>query len=202
MKLLDRILRYMKGRYQLYTAPWHFNIVYVEGMNPDGTLNDNTPDQYNDLRCIFDLGELDAQGNPYFKTWIATTEPGRRYTEQPINSGGAARIAFGQFMAWQVGMHRGHHEALVQTGGPVVVHRDYNQDFQRVGDRTDKGFFGINQHAGANNPRSIGGHSAGCLVTPFMSDQADFMRLVKLDVRYRENKKFIFTTTIIDGKDI
>ena len=38
--------------------------------------------------------------------WLATTEPGAYYTEHPVNPAGAARIEFGQYQAWRVGMHR------------------------------------------------------------------------------------------------
>src|SRR5262249_43725159 len=37
------------------------NIVYVEGTNPDGTRNDNTPDRFNDIRCVI---RIDAAGVP------------------------------------------------------------------------------------------------------------------------------------------
>jgi hypothetical protein len=70
-----------------------------------------------------------------------------------MNPQGAARIAFGQYTAWQVGRHgtSDRHEALVQVV-EVKVHRDLNKDMQRTGDtkgtaqadRTDTGLFGIN----------------------------------------------------------
>ena len=41
-----------------------------------------------------------------------------RKSDEPV---GAARIEFGQYRAWQVGMHRNNHEALVQTGGDVTI---------------------------------------------------------------------------------
>ncbi|MFN8642654.1 MAG: hypothetical protein U0802_13755 [Candidatus Binatia bacterium] len=54
---------------------------------------------------------------------------------------GAARIAFGQYKAWTVGLHHpgqpGEHEALVQVG--TIAYRDLSQDFSRNGDRTNVG---------------------------------------------------------------
>jgi hypothetical protein len=60
--------------------------------------------------------------------WEATTEPGRHYTEvKLLNPLGAARIAFGQYRAWKVGIHRNDHEALRQTRD-ITVYRDANRD--------------------------------------------------------------------------
>src|SRR5262249_22441743 len=106
------------------------NIVYVEGLDPDGGANDNAPHRLHDLRRVIgftpDRAAVGAVFNPAPKIlgkWEATTEPGRYWTEHPMHPKGAARIAFGQYRAWQVGYHHGDpgHEALVQTGGAVTV---------------------------------------------------------------------------------
>ncbi len=195
----ERIVAAMRRKgYKVDEGAGVYNIVYVEGMNLDGTVNDDAPDFYNDLRCV-----INVVGSKVTATlWRATTEPGKFYTEHRINPKGAARIAFGQQRAWQVGMHRGHHEALVQTGGSVKVHRDDNEDFIRPGDATDTGWFGINQHGPSGTSETIGGNSAGCLVSQTMSAHRDFMKMVKSDQRYLANKQFIFSTTILDSKDV
>ena len=99
--------------YQVDRGPGELNIVYVEGMNPDGTPNADEANKWNDLRLVirFEGGVPKIVGE-----WAATTEPGRYWTENPISPLGAARIEFGQYKSWQVGMHRNNHEALVQTG--------------------------------------------------------------------------------------
>jgi len=38
--------------------------------------------------------------------WEATTEPGKHFTYNPMDSKGAARIARSQFRAWRVGWYR------------------------------------------------------------------------------------------------
>lgn len=197
--LTDRIIDYMEqNRYQIFRNEKELNIIYIEGMNPDGTPNDDAPNQFNDVRMVigFESDEPIALG-----IWEGTTEPGRRYTVKPMNKAGAARIAFGQYRAWSIGRHGNSepHEALIQVA-PVKVHRDYNKDFIRTGDRIDEGLFGINQHYGYDLPRSnIGLASAGCLVGRTRAGHREFMRIVKSDRRYQKNKAFIFTTTIIPG---
>jgi lysozyme family protein len=114
--LAARIIAAMEARgHRVDKGPGELNIVYVEGMNPDGSVNDNKPNVFNDLRTVirFDSGVPRIVG-----AWEGTTEPSRRWTVNPMNPGGAARIAFGQYRAWQLGTHHDH-EALVQTGGAV-----------------------------------------------------------------------------------
>jgi hypothetical protein len=198
--LVYKILQAMERKgYVVDGGLGQVNIVYIEGLSVDGSPNDNRPNWFNDLRCCI---VFQADG-PIIHTWEATTEPGRRYTVNPINSGGAARIAFGQYRAWQVGMHRGDHEALVQTGGPVSVHRDLNKDYERTGDRVDTGYFGINQHWGYDLPVSdIGPSSAGCLVGRTKKGHKEFMSIVKSDPRYRLDNRFIFRTAVLSAKDL
>lgn len=176
------------------------NIIYIEGCNYDLTPNGNEPDKWNDLRTIikFQSGVPTVSGK-----WQATTEPGTYFTEHRLNERGAARIALGQFKAWKVGFHRQNHEALVQTGDVVTVFRDDNEDYKREGDVTDTGYFGINQHWGYDiSEDSIGNASAGCLVGRTKQGHREFMALVKQDVRYQADKKFIFPTTIIEQSSL
>ncbi len=200
--LAARIVQYMRQKgYQVFAGPGERNIVYVEGMNPDGTLNDDPPNQFNDLRLV--IAFEDARPK-ILGRWEATTEPGSHYTHKPMNARGAARIRFGQYRAWQVGVHGNSdpHEALVQAA-PVTVHRDANKDFQRPGDREDTGLFGINQHWGYDLPRNdIDTASAGCLVGRTRDGHREFMRLVKQDPRCRTDSRFLFSTTVIAGDDL
>lgn len=201
LDLAGRIVRAMKVRgYKLDTAPGEVNIVYVEGMEPDGTKNDNAPDKWNDLRCVIGF---DGDTPVMRGIWKATTEPGKYYGEQHIiNPKGAAHIEFGQYPAWRVGFHRNdmNRPALVQTGGPVKVRR--TRDMTRQGP-LDTGYFGINQHDGQNgDPESIGSHSAGCLVVRSVAQHAEFMKLVKSDPRYVVARGFVFSTTIMPASEI
>lgn len=177
-----------------------YNIVYVAGRNPDGTKNANRKNAFDDLRMVI---KVDAGAATMLGAWPATIETGVRYTQNPINPKGAARIDWGRQECWQVGIHRGSHEALVQTGGQVRVWRDANKDYSRDGDALDTGWFGINQHStgGADAPLDdIGSHSAGCLVTPHMDWHRKFMALVKAFPDYVANKNHVFATTVMPSE--
>jgi predicted chitinase/lysozyme family protein len=184
--------------YQVDRGPGELNIVYVEGMNPDGTPNSDEANKWNDLRLVikFEGGEPRIVGS-----WAATTEPGRYWTQNPMSPLGAARIEFGQYKVWQVGMHRGNHESLVQTGGKVTVCRDLNKDGMRTGDTRQTGEFGINQHWGYDLPE-VEKASAGCLVGQSKNGHRDFMAIVKSDPRYQANRKYVFATAILPESDV
>lgn len=137
-----------------------FNIIYLEGVNINGVLNDDASDMFNDVRAVFNKERC-------IDCWQATNEPGHWYTDFPMNWAGAFRIAFGyHHQAWQIGFHGNSepHEALVQIE-EISGYRDYNRDMIRTGDERVVGVFGINQHHGYDLlPNSIGQASAGCLV--------------------------------------
>jgi len=171
------------------------NIVYIDGVNRDGTKNKNDPNAFDDARLLISF----RAGKPVIiGAWEAVTSTAKYYTEHRINSKGAARIAWGQQTAWQVGMHHGKQEALVQTGGKVSVYRDDDEDYSREGDDLDTGWFGINQHGGYDFPHNdVKTASAGCLVGRMVDGHEDFMRLVKTDARYRKDHKYVFSTTVM-----
>src|SRR5262249_29880962 len=199
--LASRIVKaILRNGHAVDANPGHCNIVYIEGLNPDGTPNDNKPNRFNDLRLVI---RFDGKVPKIVGKWEATTEPSRRWTERPMNPKGAARIKFGQYTAWRVGVHNGSHEALVQTGGPITVYRDLNKDFKRDGDKVETGFFGINQHGGYDLPRDdLGNSSAGCLVGRTMAGHRAFMEIVKSDPRYIDDDEFVFTATIMPASDV
>ncbi|MEO1765105.1 MAG: peptidoglycan-binding domain-containing protein [Cyanobacteria bacterium J06629_18] len=201
--LASRIIKYMlfKG-YQIDRKIGEYNIIYIEGMNSNGTLNSDKNNHFNDLRLVIQI----VSGTPKIvDIWEATTEPGYHYTEEPMNpTKGAARIKFGQYRAWIVGTHGGAepHQGLVQVSN-VTVHRDLNEDYIRTGDKLDTGLFGINQHWGYDYPRNdIKLAGAGCLVGRTRSGHRDFMRLIKQDWRYQSNRNYRFMTAILAGDDL
>jgi hypothetical protein len=203
--LAGRIFRYMRRKGFFFARlPNHFNIVYVEGVTKNGTPNDNRPNVFNDRRIVLTLvgGVPTEQGN-----WSATTEPGKDFTDRPLNPDGAARIAFGQYKAWRIGVHNASkpsgHEALVQVD-IVRVHRDLNKDFKRDGDAVFEGSnFGINQHMGFDHPEdNIGTASAGCLVGRSKEEHREFMRVIKADPRRKASQGYKYLTTVIEGSDL
>jgi hypothetical protein len=201
--LASRIIRYMQAKkYQIFQGIKQYNIVYIEGINTDGVLNPDSPNCFNDVRLILEI----VENVPSIKArWEATTEPGSHYTYRPMNAGGAARIKFGQYKAWRIGFHgtADRHEALVQTGGEVTVHRDFNKDFRRTGDKLDTGYFGINQHWGYDLPHNnIANAGAGCLVGRTRQGHREFMGLIKQDRRYQLNKDYCFYAAILPGDEL
>ncbi|WP_071187517.1 peptidoglycan-binding domain-containing protein [Trichormus sp. NMC-1] len=201
--IASRIIKYMQAKkYEVFTNPQEYNIVYIEGMNGDWTLNNDAPNEFNDQRIVIEV----IDGIPKIvNNWQATTEPGKHYTYNPMNDKGAARIQFGQYKAWSVGLHgtAQPHEALRQVGN-LTVCRDFNKDFKRTGDKLDTGDdFYINQHWGYDYPvNDIKGASAGCLVGRRIEGHKEFMAIVKKDRRYVANKNYVFYTTIIPGDDL
>lgn len=201
--LASLIVKYMLDKgYKIFQGEKRYNIVYIEGMNVDGSLNNDVPNFFNDCRMVLEI----IDGIPRIvSSWEATTEPGSHYTHRPMNPKGAARIKFGQYKSWRIGVHGNSepHEALVQTGGEVSVHRDFNKDFKRTNDKIDAGYFGINQHHGYDLPHNnVHNASAGCLVGRTRKGQKEFMSLIKQDRRYQLNKGYTFCTTIIPGDDL
>ncbi|MEG3843519.1 hypothetical protein [Microcoleus sp. herbarium14] len=203
MTLIKKIISYMEAEnYEIFRKSGEKNIIYIEGADKNGTINSDKSNHFNDLRLVFAFNHRDdavIEG-----AWEGTTEPGYWYTDNPMNPDGAARIAFGQYRSWQIGIHgySDPHEALVQVG-PVKVHRDYNRDMVRTGDAIDEGYFGINQHWGHDHPvDDIHTASAGCLVGRTRSGHRTFMELVRSDRRYVSRSDFIFTTAIIPGNKL
>lgn len=186
--------------YKIATGQRQYNIVYIEGMDIDGRLNLDLPNCFNDRRLVIQiLDDMPA----IIGNWEGTTEPGQLYTDRPMNIGGAARIAFGQYRAWSVGMHGSSslHEALVQVA-PVLVRRDLNKDGLRTGDRIACGLFGLNQYCGYDLPsNNVANASAGCLVGRTRAGHQEFMQLVKRDLRYERDHSCIFTTTTVIAGD-
>ena len=198
---IDRVIAYMrKKNYFICRHPDCKNIVYVEGVDPDGKLNPQTPNAFEDLRVVFSIRR---DGVPVVHDWVGTTEPGKPYTMNPMNPKGAARIAFGQFKSWRVGTHVGPtgfepHEALIQAE-PIDVYRDGNMNYKREGP-IFSGIFGIDQHWGYDLPKDDVGHaSAGCLVGETRDGHRAFMALIKSDPRYIANNGYKFVTAVIPG---
>lgn len=204
--LAGRIVQAMLRRgLSVCRHPQALNIVYVEGLNPDGTANADAPNVFNDLRVALRIGD---DGVPRIEeSWEATTGPGTYYTRvEHLDPSGAARIALGQFKAWSVGIHMNGcpsaHEALVQCA-PISVYRDLNEDFRRDDDKVFTGLFGVNQHWGFDAPvNDIGRASAGCLVGRTRSGHRSFMAMCKADPRYQANHGYRFVSTVLSAQDV
>jgi len=213
--LAARIIKYLQAKsYYFATGNSEYNILYVEGMDADGTLNGDEPNEFNDRRMVLEF----VNGIPKIVgSWEATTEPGSHYTYHPMNPDkGAARIKFGQYKAWRMGMHGAvPHRALIQVA-PISVHRDFNQDFSRVGDFVETGLFEVDQHWGYDYPRNdIAYASAGCLVGRTTQGHQEFLDIIEQDRRYLatpvgapvypgdpNERTYVFASTIIPGDEL
>ena len=198
------VLRYMRSKnYWIARSPRMRNIVYVEGMNANGTLNADRPNEWNDRRMVIRIapgGQPEMLVNDH-----ATTEPGKFYTWHPTNPRGVARIAFGQYKAWVKGLHHGKWPALVQRER-IKLHRDLNRDSRRgASDPIDIGkTFGVNQHSTSPDkvPEFVNSFSAGCLVGRRYAWHLSFLDIVEQDPRYLANQGYLFITTVIAGDDL
>lgn len=199
--LASRALRSMQSLgYWIARHPDCVNLVYLEGINGDGSSNDNAVDRYNDLRCVISVRE----GRPVLLgAWAATTQPGWHWIQRPPEDvrdpvKAAAHIALGQYKAWCVGTHHGstEHEALVQRA-VIRVHRDRDRNGRRDGDPVfERADYGINQHHG-NGSSTVGAYSAGCLVASSVAGHREFLRLAKTDARFLASNSYRFMTAII-----
>ena len=113
-----------------------------------------------------------------------------------MNSKGCAILKAGQYRgAYQIGLHKGKYEALVQRGGKVTVYRDNNKDDTLDRVTEDSGYFGINIHKSLRHHQEVGLYSAGCQVFQNSHDFKEFMLLVKRSsVLYGDT----FTYTLIE----
>ena len=182
------------------------NIIGLEGLNPDFTTNDDRSNHFNDLFIILGINK-DLKFR-YLQKSVGTTEPGHHYTFNRMNPKGAARIQLDvkHEKIWQYGKHgrgKNRHNALVQWGGPVCVHRDDNEDTFRTGDVLDCGYHGINFHGGYDMPTSnIGGASAGCQVIQKMGEIASAMEHIKNDYYFIRDEKHRFSYIALDASKI
>lgn len=200
--LASKIIRRMQALgFKVFKGRGEVNLIYLEGVNADGTPNSDRLDEFNDRRIllVFENNKPKIIGN-----YLGSSEIGAYYTYNRMNPLGGARIAIdAQFTAWAVGYHgygNSEHEALVQVG-EVTVCRDDNEDGMRTGDYQDTGYFGINYHS-AFDSENVGRWSAGCLIVQSHADHQESMELLKRDPRYLSNPDFIFTIAILDGQKL
>lgn len=172
-------------------------------MDPHGAKNQDLLNEWNDRRIVIHI--LPGGKPQMIVNDQATTEPGTVFTRHPLNSQGAARIAFGQYKAWVDGLHKGIQPALVQRHN-LRIHRDLNKDgFRSPSDPIHIGrTFGINQHSTHPNhvPELVNAYSAGCFVGRRYHWHLSFMDIVRNDVRYQHNKGYLFMSTVISGDDL
>lgn len=101
----------------------------------------------------------------------ATTDPGRYYTLNPINTEGTAHLCLGyQENIWKIDKHQGKYTAFCNKWNceKTKIWRDRNQDykFDNKNEKVYSGHFGINLHRSHRDKLigTVGKYSAGCQV--------------------------------------
>ncbi len=181
------ILR-LKG-YKLYTRPYELNIV---GLRSKNTI----PNRFDDeIHVFYKVSPLKWN----YHVFKATTDPGTFWLENPLSPQGTAILAQGQYVdAYEIGMHKGEYEALVQKR-PVTVIRDYERkaylDF--MNGKKDTGLFGIDIHRALAQGTTlyVDKFSAGCQVFQNADDFDFFMNLCRNHTELYGNS---FTYTLVD----
>lgn len=163
-----------KGYAYFTNGNYNLNIIGIRNLT-NGNIQDNT---FNDiLVCIY----KGNNGVLYRKIWECTTDPGLKSLKCFTNPKGCAILVPNQYRgAYQIGLHKGQYEALVQKK-IVKVYRDNNKDniLDFNTKNIDLGIFGINIHRSNPNTEStiVDGWSAGCTVFKKAADFNDFMKI-------------------------
>lgn len=172
------------------SGDYNLNLVGIRTPHQNQITN-----QFDDLLTISYL----IGGIEQYHEYAITTEPGLYYSQNLLNQSGVAILKPGQYKgAWQIGLHQGKYEALVQRK-PVSVFRDNDKDkeYDLTPETIDDGLFGINIHR--SNPsgesQEIGKWSAGCQVFKRSQDFNVFMNICKKASKIWGNN---FTYTLIN----
>jgi hypothetical protein len=182
-----------------------YNIFYLAGTNPDGTLNGDRVNWFNDLRCLVSIrstGLVTKHG-----VWIATVDAGNYWRgSRRMNPAGALQVDKNvQFLGLSsIGLHGAkQYPALVQSG-VLTATRDRTGDGRTADDTEDKGsHFGSNDHYAYDAPvDNVGKHSAGCCVGRTISGHEKFMQFLRGDRRYRCSNAYRWHRSILDGSKI
>jgi hypothetical protein len=169
--MLPVVLEHMRSLgYVVFTeADYDLNIFGIRSPDRDS-------DEFDDLLgCAFL-----RDGQWFVEYWPATTDPGRKLLENPINKKGAAILCPGQYRGvYKIDKHAGKYDALCQRAGKVTVYRDDNKDNVLDMDESNKqtGMFGINIHKRRGTGSKVNASSAGCQV---FERKEDFDRLMWL----------------------
>jgi hypothetical protein len=186
--------------------PKCYNIIYAEGTNLDGTGNGDPPNQFVAIRTLIQVG---SDGIPRFASilgggvakWMATTEPSKYWTENPMNPNGAARLVPGQQKAWMMGEYDG--APALKQAGELAVQRDKNMTYKRYGPIYRGTDFGIHHHKDYGYPQNDEGRSsAGCCVGWQLAGHLQFMELLATDARYKASNGYLFSSTILLHGDL
>jgi hypothetical protein len=189
----EQIIKAMQNKnYKVFLndkKPFNLNIVGIRS-------NDKTPNIFNDLLNVFW-----CYGNKWHeKHYKITTDPGLYWLKNPENVNGTAILKPGRYKElWQIGLHQGRYEALVQVN-PCTVIRDYDRDnvLDYNSGREETGIFGINLHHAGENSQLVDKWSGGCQVFANLKDFNEFIQIAKLSAEEFGNS---FTYILLEESD-
>ena len=153
-KIKDSLLT--KGYAWFDQGQYNLNIVGVRNYN----VSHKITNLFDDTLCV-----CYENGLKYVEYPI-TTEPGLYYSQNLLDKDGVAILVPGQYKGcWQIGLHQGKYEALVQRKS-VKVYRDKDKDqiYDLDSTTVEEGIFGINIHKSGWDSQEINKWSAGCQV--------------------------------------
>lgn len=176
--------------FTIFSSPYELNILGIRAKN-------SRPKTFDDTIHVF---FTDEYGNWSFHKFLATTDPGRYYLNNPILPEGTAALIEGQYLnAYSIGLHKGSQKALVQMG-PVKISRDKDRNNKlSIGSNTFTGLFGINIHRALSSGRTkfIDRFSAGCQV---FENAKDFEFFLELCEKHRALYGNRFSYSLIDKR--
>jgi len=193
----EQIAAAVKAKDYIWFEKGNYNLNIV------GVRNSSTGDQitnkFDDLITVSYM----IEGMWHFHQYQATTDPGKHWAENLLNSDGVAILVPGQYRgSHHIGLHQGKYKALRQKN-PVKVYRDDDLDgnYDKLEESIQEGIFGINIHRASASGTSvqIDKWSAGCQVIANNQDFAEFMELATKSSSAWGNS---FTYTLIESKDI
>ena len=174
--------------------------VNIVGVRNSETM-DNVTNKFDDCITV----SYKKEGEWKFFCFPCTTDPGKYWTENIMNSKGVAILKPGQYRgSHKIRKHQNRYEALGQCR-PVTVYRDDNRDLHYDLDegKIDTGLFGINIHRATKyaNKKStqVDKWSAGCQVIAANNDWTTFMKIMRKARNVWGNS---FSYTLLESKDI
>ena len=131
------------------------------------------------------------KGEKSIITTTGTTNPGitvLKHGWKKYNKDGVAILESDRiyYNVYQSGLHKGYMPALIQTGAPVTVYRDGDNDAKSEEQgKKQTGYFGINFHTATRDfdkdiiKEDINGWSAGCQVANRTKEYNEIIDLTK-----------------------
>jgi hypothetical protein len=203
----DSLITQIKELYkEIPSAKWDKDI-NILAIRDENNIRD---DIWNDIIV------LAVRNNDDWKiySFIGTCDPSSYWTSNANRRkhgwepNGVAHLSSGfQKDIWNVGKHRGY-TAMAQTGGPVNIWRDYNENYNNDDEAmlrklgiSNNGYYGINLHHGGNSSK-IGLYSAGCQVIQKVSSFNKFMELVMNNEKYINDKNAKYSYLIKETSEV